>query len=97
MAKGWITAEDVAKAKEIIATVSAEKAAHLSLIHIYNAGGDRPYRPRYNSEGGDRPQRSYGNNAGGDRPVSYTHLDVYKRQGASVVCAFRCCNECMLR
>ena len=29
MAKGWITAEDVAKAKEIIATVSAEKAAHL--------------------------------------------------------------------
>ena len=33
-----------------------------------NAGGDRLYRPRYNSEGGDRPQRSYGNNAGGDRP-----------------------------
>ena len=33
-----------------------------------NAGVDRPYRPRYNSEGGDRPQRSYGNNAGGDRP-----------------------------
>ena len=39
-----------------------------------NAGGDRPYRPRYNSENGDRPQRpynsdrSYGNNAGGDRP-----------------------------
>ena len=40
-----------------------------------NAGGDRPYRPLYNSEGGDRPQRSYGNNdrsygnnAGGDRP-----------------------------
>ena len=33
-----------------------------------NAGGNRPYRPRYNSEGGDRPQRSYGNNAGGDRP-----------------------------
>ena len=29
MAKGWITAEDVAKAKEIIATVSAEKAANL--------------------------------------------------------------------
>ena len=29
MAKGWITAEDIAKAKEIIATVSAEKAAHL--------------------------------------------------------------------
>ena len=43
MAKGWITAEDVAKAKEIIATVSAEKAA----------------------------------------PVSYTHLDVYKRQPLS--------------
>ena len=40
-----------------------------------NAGGDRPYRPRYNSEGGDRSQRSYGNNdrsygnnAGGDCP-----------------------------
>lgn len=39
-----------------------------------NSGGDRPYRPRYNSEGGDRPQRSYnndrpyGNNASGDRP-----------------------------
>ena len=30
MAKGWITAEDVAKAKEIIATVSAEKAATVS-------------------------------------------------------------------
>ena len=29
MGKGWITAEDVAKAKEIIATVSAEKAANL--------------------------------------------------------------------
>lgn len=29
MSKGWITAEDVAKAKEIIATVSAEKAANL--------------------------------------------------------------------
>ena len=29
MAKGWITAEDVAKAKEIIATVSAEKAAKM--------------------------------------------------------------------
>ena len=41
-------------------------------------GGDRPYRPRFNSngEGGDRPQRSYGdrpqrpsyNREGGDRP-----------------------------
>ena len=55
---------------------------------------DSPYRPRYNSEGGDLSQRPYGNNAGGDRPfrprynsngdrpqpVSYTHLDVYKRQ-----------------
>ena len=28
-AKGWITDEDIAKAKEIIATVSAEKAANL--------------------------------------------------------------------
>ena len=31
MTKGWITAEDVAKAKEIIATVSAEKAASLNM------------------------------------------------------------------
>ena len=58
-----------------------------------NAGGDRPYRPRYNSEGGDRPQRSYGNNAGGDRPYrpryngeggdrpqrSYGNRDSYSR------------------
>ena len=35
-AKGWITAEDVAKAKEIIATVSAEKAAHLPEQMIQN-------------------------------------------------------------
>ena len=58
-----------------------------------NAGGDCPYRPRYNSEGGDRPQRSYGNNAGGDRPYrpryngeggdrpqrSYGNRDSYSR------------------
>ena len=37
MAKGWITAEDVAKAKEIIATVSAEKAAHLPEQMIQNS------------------------------------------------------------
>lgn len=36
MAKGWITAEDVAKAKEIIATVSAEKAASLPAAMIEN-------------------------------------------------------------
>ena len=35
-AKGWITAEDVAKAKEIIATVSAEKAASLPAAMIEN-------------------------------------------------------------
>ena len=36
----------------------------------YNQGGDRPYRPRYNSgDGGDRPQRpSYGGSSYGDRP-----------------------------
>ena len=34
--KGWITAEDVAKAKEIIATVSAEKAANLPAPMIEN-------------------------------------------------------------
>lgn len=36
MGKGWITAEDVAKAKEIIATVSAEKAASLPAAMIEN-------------------------------------------------------------
>lgn len=36
MAKGWITAEDVAKAKEIIAAVSAEKAANLPEQMIQN-------------------------------------------------------------
>ena len=34
--KGWITAEDVAKVKEIIATVSAEKAANLNEQMIKN-------------------------------------------------------------
>lgn len=41
MAKGWITAEDVAKAKEIIATVSAEKAANLALPMIENIAKGR--------------------------------------------------------
>ena len=36
MAKGWIIAEDIAKAKELIATVSAEKAAHLPEEMIQN-------------------------------------------------------------
>lgn len=36
MGKGWITAEDVAKAKEIIATVSAEKAANLPAAMLEN-------------------------------------------------------------
>lgn len=36
MGKGWISAEDVAKAKEIIATVSAEKAANLPEQMIQN-------------------------------------------------------------
>ena len=40
-AKGWITAEDVAKAKEIIATVSAEKAAHLPEQMIQNIAKGR--------------------------------------------------------
>ena len=35
-AKGWITDEDIAKAKEIIATVSAEKAANLPQQMIEN-------------------------------------------------------------
>ena len=41
MAKGWITAEDVAKAKEIIGTVSAEKAAHLPEQMIQNIAKGR--------------------------------------------------------
>lgn len=41
MAKGWITAEDVAKAKEIIATVSAEKAANLPQQMIDNIAKGR--------------------------------------------------------
>ena len=41
MGKGWITAEDVAKAKEIIATVSAEKAASLNMNMIENIAKGR--------------------------------------------------------
>lgn len=41
MAKGWITAEDVEKAKEIIATVSAEKAANLPEQMIQNIAQGR--------------------------------------------------------
>ena len=41
MSKGWITAEDVAKAKEIIATVSAEKAANLPEQMIQNIAKGR--------------------------------------------------------
>ena len=45
-----------------------------------NAGGDRPYRPRYNSEGGDRPYRPRYNSEGGDRPQrSYGNRDSYSR------------------
>ena len=41
MTKGWITAEDVAKAKEIIAQVSAEKAASLNMQMIENIAKGR--------------------------------------------------------
>ena len=41
MAKGWLTAEDVAKAKEIIATTSAEKAANLNEQMIQNIAKGR--------------------------------------------------------
>ena len=41
MTKGWITAEDVAKAKEIIATVSAETAASLNMNMIENIAKGR--------------------------------------------------------
>ena len=41
MTKGWITAEDVARAKEIIATVSAEKAKNLPEAMIQNIAKGR--------------------------------------------------------
>ncbi len=41
MTKGWITAEDVAKAKEIIATVSEEKAQNLNEQMIQNIAKGR--------------------------------------------------------
>ena len=41
MGKGWITAEQVAQAKEIIATVSAEKAANLPEALIQNIAKGR--------------------------------------------------------
>ena len=41
MGKGWITAEQVAQAKEIIATVSAEKAANLPEAMIQNIANGR--------------------------------------------------------
>ena len=41
MNKGWITAEDVARAKEIIATVSAEKAANLPEAMVQNIAKGR--------------------------------------------------------
>lgn len=52
-----------------------------------NAGGDRPFRPHYNSDNGDRPQRPYGDNAGrprynsndGGRPGGYGNRDSYSR------------------
>ncbi len=41
MGKGWITAEDVMRAKEIIATVSAEKAANLNEAMVQNIAKGR--------------------------------------------------------
>ncbi|MCQ2128984.1 MAG: translation elongation factor Ts [Bacteroidaceae bacterium] len=41
MAKGWITAEDVEKAKQIIATVSEEKKATLNMTMIENIAKGR--------------------------------------------------------
>ena len=41
MNKGWITAEDVARAKEIIAPVSAEKAANLPAAMVENIAKGR--------------------------------------------------------
>lgn len=41
MSKGWITAEDIAKAKEIIATVSAEKAENMPEQMVQNIAKGR--------------------------------------------------------
>ena len=41
MAKGWITAEDVEKAKKIIAETSAEKAANLPAAMVENIAKGR--------------------------------------------------------
>ena len=41
MAKGWITAEDVARAKEIIAKTAEEKAANLNEAMIQNIAKGR--------------------------------------------------------
>ena len=51
-------------AKVLLSTVP-----HLSLIHILPGAGS----------GGGRPERGH-HRGRGLRPVSYTHLDVYKRQ-----------------
>ena len=59
----------------------------------YNREGDRPYRPRFNSESGERPQRAYSsdrpyrprfnpNAEGGERPQrSYGDRPSYNREG----------------
>ena len=54
-------------------------------------GGDRPYRPRFNSNSEDRPQRSYGdrpqrpsyNREGGDRPYRPRYNNDNRSQGFS--------------
>ncbi len=60
----------------IVPAITAKAATVLSAL-MATMPGDRPYRPRYNSEGGDRPQRPYNSdrpqrprygNEGGDRP-----------------------------
>ena len=60
------------------------KGVHLSLIHICNFNSEATYRPVDSTE-----QRSILQTCGrgyfvvavlGVGPVSYTHLDVYKRQ-----------------
>ena len=70
-----------------------ERENNYSRLSYNREGGDRPYRPRFNSESGERPQRAYSsdrpyrprfnpNAEGGERPQrSYGDRPSYNREG----------------
>ena len=66
-----------------------QKALELSLIHIFAAGGYAPLERIFETAGmlfPDAQEKAAGwelDNLHRNGPVSYTHLDVYKRQGRS--------------